>query len=229
MAVAYKYRFTGVDNPNHRHGRSGEKRLLRGMYMDKDIVRLWVRQRGGCAMCDASLDRDGMHRDHIIPIARGGSNFIGNIQLLCAQCNLRKGSLLPVEYRYRSGVRSKEFELSKLLSWVQVLDVEIPELRMMRRMSFSGNIQQQAFSKQSTIGLSAGVPDLNLPTARAGFHGLYLEMKVGRNKPSEAQIEWINDLENAGYACYVCYGWMAAARVIKDYLEGRPVAGRTQR
>lgn len=37
-------------------------------------------------------------------------------------------------------------------------------------------------------GVRAGVPDLCVPVARGGFHGLYIEMKVGKNKPTDKQL-----------------------------------------
>lgn len=51
-----------------------------------------------CANCNA---RDDIHIDHIIPIAKGGSHSIGNLQPLCSECNLSKGSKLYAEWRYQ--------------------------------------------------------------------------------------------------------------------------------
>jgi 5-methylcytosine-specific restriction endonuclease McrA len=32
-----------------------------------------------------------LHYDHIVPLAEGGTNDPTNFQLLCGQCNLKKG------------------------------------------------------------------------------------------------------------------------------------------
>ena len=34
-----------------------------------------------------------LHADHIVPVSAGGSNEIGNLQWLCRDVNLAKGSL----------------------------------------------------------------------------------------------------------------------------------------
>lgn len=43
---------------------------------------------------DASGDEVLMTKDHIIPLAKGGSNTLDNIQILCYPCNIRKGDKL---------------------------------------------------------------------------------------------------------------------------------------
>ncbi|MGZ4865389.1 MAG: HNH endonuclease [Halobacteriota archaeon] len=51
----------------------------------KNIV--WERDEHKCVMCGSS---EGIHYDHIIPVAKGGDNTEHNVQLLCKECNLSK-------------------------------------------------------------------------------------------------------------------------------------------
>ena len=70
-------------------------------------------------------------------------------------------------------------------------------------------------------GLRPGVLDLCLPVARQGYHGLYIELKVGKNEPSQKQLEWIRKLRGEGYRCEVIWDSVAAVMaIIEDYLEG---------
>jgi 5-methylcytosine-specific restriction endonuclease McrA len=46
-----------------------------------------------CAQCgQQETDRRAVHIDHVVPVARGGSNAADNLRVLCAGCNLRKGA-----------------------------------------------------------------------------------------------------------------------------------------
>ena len=78
-------------------------------------------------------------------------------------------------------------------------------------------------AKTATIlkrqGVKAGVPDLHLPVARGGYHGLYIELKVGDNTTTKKQKDWIRELNKQGYLAVVCYGWDEAAKQLLDYLE----------
>ena len=70
-------------------------------------------------------------------------------------------------------------------------------------------------------GVRAGVPDLCLPVARGGCHGLYIEMKRLRGgRVSPEQTAWMDALRAEGYAVAVCEGWSMASDVITDYLKG---------
>jgi hypothetical protein len=55
------------------------------------------RDKGRCQECHRDLTGtiliDGaVHIDHILPLAQGGSNDPTNLQVLCGDCNLRKGA-----------------------------------------------------------------------------------------------------------------------------------------
>ena len=70
-------------------------------------------------------------------------------------------------------------------------------------------------------GLKAGVPDVFLPVARCGKHGLWIEMKVIGNRTTPQQDKWLCDLASEGYSVCVAYSWIEARELILEYLKGR--------
>ena len=69
------------------------------------------------------------------------------------------------------------------------------------------------------IGVKSGVPDLCLPVARGGYHGLYIELKAEKGKATENQKTWIQQLTEQGYLAKVCYGFDEAIRCIISYYQ----------
>lgn len=61
-------------------------------------------------------------------------------------------------------------------------------------------------------GVVSGVSDLQLSVARRGYHGMYIELKVGKNKLTEEQSEFQNAAKAQGYYCCVC-------RTIDEFIE----------
>lgn len=70
-------------------------------------------------------------------------------------------------------------------------------------------------------GVKAGVSDMFLPIPNSMFHGLFIELKVGTNKTSQLQDEFIDYVRMNGYMAKVCYGADEAIRTIKSYLEDK--------
>lgn len=68
-------------------------------------------------------------------------------------------------------------------------------------------------------GVKAGVPDLFFPVARWDYHGMFIEMKYGRNGTTQAQKAWIDLLEKNGYLVHVCYGFDEARALIDWYFD----------
>jgi len=67
-----------------------------------DVINLMDKQSGRCAACAVQTGKK-YHVDHIVPLSLGGDNSRFNIQILCPNCNLRKGSLLQNEFMQRMG------------------------------------------------------------------------------------------------------------------------------
>lgn len=55
-----------------------------------ESVRVAIMSRAGqcCEICGSDQN---LHIDHVVPFSKGGSNDMKNLQLLCRDCNLRKG------------------------------------------------------------------------------------------------------------------------------------------
>ena len=71
-------------------------------------------------------------------------------------------------------------------------------------------------------GMKSGVPDVSLPVPRRGYHGMFVEMKYGRNYLSKEQTEWCAALVEQGYRVDVCYSAEDAFRALCDYLGVEP-------
>lgn len=112
-------------------------------------------------------------------------------------------------------------EQEALFRWAAFVRGRFPEIDLLYHIPNGGSRNRLEAANLKRQGVKAGVPDLCLPVARGGFHGLYIEMKYGKNKPSENQKQWLSDLRKQGYAAEVCYGWEQATEMITKYLEMR--------
>ena len=94
----------------------------------------------------------------------------------------------------------------------------MPELQYMYHVPNGGKRDKATAAVLKRQGVKAGVPDIMLPAARAGYHGLYIELKAGENTTTKKQKEWLEYLRQQGYYTAVCYGWQPAAQLIEQYL-----------
>lgn len=111
----------------------------------------------------------------------------------------------------------------------------VPQLKWLHAIHNQGRDPGQAGRVRGAIaraeGVKAGVCDLFLPVPMAynvqrhdglvlvKFAGFYLELKVGKNTPSEIQLEFMADMRAAGYAADWAIGWLEARKKLLDYLK----------
>lgn len=66
-------------------------RNAEGFHTRKDIDIIGIEQGWMCAGCGSDVSA-GYHVDHVHPLSKGGSNWPENLQILCAECNLKKSA-----------------------------------------------------------------------------------------------------------------------------------------
>ena len=104
--------------------------------------------------------------------------------------------------------------------WAEAL----PELRLLVATPNGGFRNKITASRMKAEGQRAGFPDMTLPVARGGFHGLFIELKKpaedGKRKGalSPEQREWIEELRDEGYKVVVAYGWVEAIEAMLEYI-----------
>lgn len=110
-------------------------------------------------------------------------------------------------------------EQEAIFKWARANQTDIPELQLLNA-SLSGVRLTRGLSvKMKKQGMRKGYPDLFVPVARNGYHGLFIELKrLKGGVVSPEQKEWIARLREQGYLALVCKGHRAAILDIKAYL-----------
>lgn len=86
--------------------RQARKRMAEGSHTADQIIGLFKKQRGRCGyflVCGRLL-KSGYDVDHIKAIVNGGSNRVGNLQLLCPSCNRSKGKKDALTFARQKGL-----------------------------------------------------------------------------------------------------------------------------
>ena len=69
-----------------------EKYLSLRAFEDDDALAAYERQGHKCVYCGKRFEFKDMHADHITPWSKGGKTVPENCQMLCRDCNLKKGA-----------------------------------------------------------------------------------------------------------------------------------------
>lgn len=115
--------------------------------------------------------------------------------------------------------RGEDTEQEAVISWANWHMQQYPELKWLYHIPNGGKRSKAEAARFKMQGVKAGVSDLHLPTARGGYFGLYIEMKYGKNKPTESQFEFMDDMRQQGYKTVVAYGAEEAITALQEYLQ----------
>ena len=67
------------------------------------------------------------------------------------------------------------------------------------------------------MGVKAGVSDCFFPRGNDTFKGLFIELKIKPNKPTQSQISFLEEMIQEGYAGHVAYSIDEAMSIIKTF------------
>ena len=105
-----------------------------------------------------------------------------------------------------------------LMCWSALMRPQYHCLKWLYSIPNGGTRDKREAARLKAEGVRSGVWDLHLMYPCNGFHGMYIEMKVGTNVLSPDQIDFGNDAIALGYCCAVCYTWEQARDAILNYL-----------
>lgn len=120
----------------------------------------------------------------------------------------------------------RDREHQEQVAVVRWFDAQYPALRgRLFAIPNGGQRNLVVAAKLKAEGVRAGVPDLCLPVARHGFHGLWIELKAPKRGDAPAgrlqasQIEWLKFLGGEGHCAVMCIGADSAIETIRNYLK----------
>lgn len=124
--------------------------------------------------------------------------------------------LLPL-----SELKCEDDHQRALISWSETPEAltKYPMLRWLFAVPNGGKRSLKTASLLKQTGVKPGVPDLMLLYPSRGHHGLIIEMKYGRNKPSKEQELFMGHHVELDYRCVVCWTWIDAKQQIINYLS----------
>jgi hypothetical protein len=116
-------------------------------------------------------------------------------------------------------------EQAALITWARLQSFLYPGLDLLHAIpngfQLPGNVptwkRAQIVNHMKDEGLLPGIPDLFLPVARKGWHGLYLEMKSRTGTVRPEQVALLDRLHEQGYLATVCRSFEEAKEAIEEY------------
>lgn len=119
-----------------------------------------------------------------------------------------------------NGKPSEAREQMTFFSYVNMKAGQDERYKMIFAVANGGSRNKIEAANLKRQGVLAGVPDIFVDVPSDKYHGLRIELKVGKNKPTDKQKEMIERYNRLGYKAVVCYGADEAIKMLEDYFKG---------
>lgn len=124
----------------------------------------------------------------------------------------------PIQLKRRNA-QPEAIEQAKVITWARANERNYPYLWLLH-CSLNGVKMTKAQAVRAIAqGMKKGVADLFLPVKQGGYGGLYIEMKSAKGRISIEQSKFLKDVNDNGYAAFVCYSADDAIKRIEDYYQ----------
>lgn len=119
-----------------------------------------------------------------------------------------------------------EFQMqSAVFTWARMpcVTAQYPGINLLEGSMNGVKLTAIQAAKAKAAGMLRGAHDLHLPVPRGGFTGLSIELKAGKNKPTEEQIAYGEALIEQGWkVLYLWDNWEEVKDEIERYMRLGP-------
>ena len=115
-------------------------------------------------------------------------------------------------------MRNEEYQIQKNL--IKYINLKYPKLLYCASVGGVRTSYKQAIKMKAT-GYVAGFPDLFIYEPIGKYHGLALEVKIKKGRPSTSQLKWRHNLNERGYVAEITYGFEETIDVLNKYMSGK--------
>lgn len=115
-----------------------------------------------------------------------------------------------------------------VVQWSREMEIFCPELALLYSVPNEQHLGWKSgrkgrynpiLTRLKKEGMQGGVPDLCLSVARQGYHGMYIEMKMPKNLPTQNQRYWLVALVEQNYRVELSEGADMAIDALCSYLS----------
>lgn len=168
---------------------------------EEDLQQVLARTRGISASVGGQLNttrqRQPAPAGALVPLA------VSAVAAAAPELVARKA---PRSARSPAPMKVSEDDLQiSCFQWIELMRPAHPILEWIIHVPNGGKRPRGAAGKLKAMGVKPGVLDVLLPLPFNGWSGLAIEMKVGSNRTTEQQDDWLQAFAASGYYTAVCY------------------------